>query len=424
ELDNALESVLKSLSLREEVDIKVDTAFTHQLVGTVYTAKGELDQALEHFKESETIGEEYNHVFLSALSSYSIGGNYLSKGELDQALTYYQKTLAIKETLPFGLTQNTLNNLGIIFINKGELDQGLEYYKRSLAINEASGNQRSIAINLGNIGEAYIAKDDLKSAAECFNRALDIYRNLNNDWGVAEVLYNLVQYFVDDLSSDTTSSYLDEFKEINTRRKDVPIISQKFRLTKAIVLKSSERLTDKMTALSIFQEIADEEVVWYELTVAAMLNLGKLLILELKTTGNEKVLTDVKKIADQLQDIAEKQNSYWLLVETYLLQSKLALMELNVEQALQLLNQTEQLANEKKLSQLIKTISIERDLLTTQLTKWEEIIDKKPSVSERIQLTQLNTLLERMLHREQYHNEKEIMKYAEEARQLVEAWEK
>jgi tetratricopeptide (TPR) repeat protein len=326
----------------------------------------------------------------------------------------------MKGTPPLTIKEDTLNSLGIVYVNKGETDQALTHYKKSLAINEATGNKRSIAVNLGNIGEAYIGKGDFNTALDYFKRALSLYREIENDWGLAEVLYVLIREFFDDLPSATTSSYLDEFQEINDRRGEIPLITQKFRLAKAIALKKSVRLTEKMMALSIFQEVAEEDIVWYELTVTAMINLSELLLFELKTTGDETVLNDVKKLTRKLQSIAETQDSYWLLVETYILQSKLALMELDLEKAQRLLTDADQIAGKKKFAQLTKTISVEQDLLSSQFSKWERIISQNPSIKERIELTQLNNLLERMLHKK--YDEQEVYKYAEEARQLVDAW--
>ncbi len=424
EIDKALEYGEKSLSLYKELGMKLESGFALKLIGSVYVAKGELQRALDYFVEIRNTGEELNHMLLRAYSYYTIGGVYLSLGELDQSINYYHKCLALKETLPFTLKENTLNNIGIALVYKGEINQGLEYYQQSLALNEAHDNKKAIAINLGNIGEVYVEKEDLSSASECFKRALDIYRNLEQDWGIAEILYVIMRNFVGNLSPETISSYLDEFQEIYKRRKDIPLITQKYRLSKAIVLKNSKRLSDKMQALAIFQEIAKEEIVWYELTISALLNQSELLLFELKTTHDETVLKEVKILSEKLQSISKENNSYWLLTETYLLQFKLALMELNIESAQELLNEAEKIAKEKNLIKLLKTIAIEQDLLVNQFEDWKRIFDQKPSMRERIELTHLETLIERMLNKKLYHNEKEIMEYAQEARSLVEVWGK
>ena len=49
--------------------------------------------------------------------------------------------------------------------------------------------------------------------------------------------------------------------------------------------------------------------------------------------------------------------------------------------------------------------------------------EQKLSIKERINLTQLEDLLDRMLHKRFYQKQEEIMEYAVEAQQLVEKWE-
>jgi len=308
------------------------------------------------------------------------------------------------------------------YVNNADFSQAVVQYVTSL--NEARDNKGAIAINLGNIGEVYVAREDLSSASECFQRALNIYRDLGHDWGIAEILYVLMRNFVKEISPETISRYLNEFHEISKRCKDIPMVIQKYRLTKAIVLKNSNRLSDKMQALAIFQDIAEEDIVWYELTISAMLNQSELLIFELKTTLDESVLNELKILSNKLQSTSKENNSYWLFTETYLLQYKLALMELNIESAQELLNQAEKIANEKNFIKLLKTIHIEQELLEDQLEDWKRIIDQKPSLIERIKLTQLESIFERMLNKNLYHNEKEIMEYAQDARTLVEIWGK
>ncbi|MHA1977503.1 MAG: tetratricopeptide repeat protein [Candidatus Hodarchaeales archaeon] len=423
-MEKALDYGELSLSLYEELGMKFESGLILRLIGSIYLVKGKMTRALDYFSEIMKIGEEINHILLRALSYYSIGGVYLSLGELDQSIDYHKKCLDLIENLPLALKANTLNNIGIGFVYKGEINKGLEYYRRSLTLNEARNNKKAIAVNLGNIGEVYVEREDLSSASDCFQRALTLYRNLGHDWGIAEILYIVMKNFVGNLSPESISSYLDEFQKINDKRRNIPMITQKYRLTKAIVLKNSNRLSDKMKALAIFQEIAKEEIVWYELTIAAMLNQSELLLFELKTTHDESVLKEVILLSEKLNSISKENNSYWLLTETYLLKFKLALMELDLESAQEWLNEAEKISREKKFAKLSKTITIEQDLLGNQLENWKRIIDQKPSIKERIELTQLETLLERMLNKKLYHNEKEIMVYAQEARNLVEVWGK
>lgn len=113
-----------------------------------------------------------------------------------------------------------------------------------------------------------------------------------------------------------------------------------------------------------------------------------------------------------------------LLDEAYLIQSKLQLLQLNLQEASSLITQAHLIAQEKGLDRLIQVTEIEQDTLNNQLDTWERIIKQKPSMSDIIKLTQVNDLISRMIHKRCYHNEAELLAYAENARQLVKAWER
>jgi len=82
-----------------------------------------------------------------------------------------------------------------------------------------------------------------------------------------------------------------------------------------------------------------------------------------------------------------------------LLQAKLALVELNISEARQLFDQTQQLAEDRGLQRLALLISIEHDTLLTQLSQWEAYIEHNVSLSERAELAQLEAQVVRMLHK-------------------------
>jgi hypothetical protein len=131
----------------------------------------------------------------------------------------------------------------------------------------------------------------------------------------------------------------------------------------------------------------------------AMIHLCDLLVLELNATGEERVFEIVKDLTRRLLDITERQSSHSLLAETTLLQSKIALVELDVEQAREFLVKAYNIAEEKGLHLLAHKVAHEQDLLQSQLHKWESIIQQPPSRQEMIDVAQLDDLLERMIHK-------------------------
>jgi predicted amidohydrolase len=82
-----------------------------------------------------------------------------------------------------------------------------------------------------------------------------------------------------------------------------------------------------------------------------------------------------------------------------LLQSKLALIELDMGRAKKLLEKAFTIAEEKGLTMLARAIAHERDSLLAQMRKWERITDQKPSRQEMVDLIGLDGFLELMVQK-------------------------
>jgi hypothetical protein len=120
----------------------------------------------------------------------------------------------------------------------------------------------------------------------------------------------------------------------------------------------------------LFKEITQEEILNVELSGYSMLYLCDSLILELRATGKEEILEEVKSILGQFRDFVVKRYSYhWF-------------------------------------------------------GKWEEIVMEKPMINEIIELTQLEDLIERMIHRKIYRKEEEVLDYALLAKEFVDKIDK
>ncbi|MHA2251979.1 MAG: hypothetical protein ACXAD7_16570, partial [Candidatus Kariarchaeaceae archaeon] len=119
---------------------------------------------------------------------------------------------------------------------------------------------------------------------------------------------------------------------------------------------------------------------------------------ELKSYKNEAILSEVKELSAKLLQLAKEQDSHSLLAQTYLLQSKLALLELDISQAQFLLTQAELTANEKKLRKLALKISNEYDAIIDR-TKWEALRKRNSSLIERVEESNLDEILTNMMNK-------------------------
>jgi hypothetical protein len=130
-----------------------------------------------------------------------------------------------------------------------------------------------------------------------------------------------------------------------------------------------------------------------------LLNLCELLLADLQLTNEVEVLEEIKPLISQLLDLSEKSKSFWILGETYLLQAKLALISLNLEEARKFLTQGQKTAERYGLNLLARKISNEHDVLLKQLELWENFKHSKAPLAERLELARLNNQMKLMTQR-------------------------
>ena len=98
-------------------------------------------------------------------------------------------------------------------------------------------------------------------------------------------------------------------------------------------------------------------------------------------------------------DIAEKQHSYLVFCETFILQAKLALMNFNMKAARRFLTHAQKIAESYGIKRLAMKISYEHDELIKQSKMWENLKESEMSLSERWKLAGLSEQMENMVRK-------------------------
>ena len=395
DLERAVEYHRRSLAINEEIGNRSNIAASLNNLGNVYSIRGELDDALKVYQRSLAIKTDLRQDTGTAL--INIGSVYQLKGELDSAFEYFQRSLVISNRMSNKPNVAlATNNLGEIHMLRGELGQALEYFQRGLALYEELGLKQDVAMSLGNMGHVCMKKGNIEQALGYYQQSLAIYEEMENAIYVAAILFNLLWVAIEGEAPSLAQQYLDKLEHINEHTEN-QVINQRYRIAKALWLKSSKRARHKLEAVKILEEVVAERVGDHTLVVTAMIHLCDLLLSELKNTGEEELFGEIKELTSQLLDISKRQSSHSLLAETYLLQSKLALIELDMGQARKLLKQAYSIAKEKGLDLLVRVVAREDGFLQSQLKKWDLLIAQRPSKQEMIDVTHINVLLERMI---------------------------
>ncbi|MFX0066405.1 MAG: hypothetical protein ACFFC7_29955 [Candidatus Hermodarchaeota archaeon] len=106
-----------------------------------------------------------------------------------------------------------------------------------------------------------------------------------------------------------------------------------------------------------------------------------------------------------------------------MLKAKLALINLDLQETQHLLTQAQTTAEERCLERLALKISREKNLFQEQIEKWEHLIEHEGTISERLELAQLEVLMTQIIHKRLITTKEDILDYAQQVTQLTEVWD-
>ncbi|MHA1201112.1 MAG: tetratricopeptide repeat protein [Candidatus Heimdallarchaeaceae archaeon] len=387
---------IRCLEISGQLGFKHLSSTSLNLLGSVFFKEGDINSALGYFQEWLKLNEECENKFDIAKALNNIGLSYMYQGEYDLALHNLERSLVLKEEL--GINADMANircNMGGVYHERGDLEKALEFYLQCFEIRKEIGNPNTIAAGLCNIGSIYRDMGDFNKAMNYCSQGYEVIKESKDNISISLSLYVLISTCIDRGSINKAKEYLTIFEDISTNSDNLRI-KQLFNTVRGRVLFSSNRLKDKFKAQMIFEQIINEKVIRYSITMNAMIYLTELLLFELKTTGESSVLTEVEELTEKLLSLAKVNNSYYLLVQSYLLKSKLSIINFNINQAKAQLIQAQLLAEEKGLLKLAITISNEHDSLLEQFEKWEEYSSKGLSIKERMELVKIESIVNKM----------------------------
>ncbi|MFX0015529.1 MAG: tetratricopeptide repeat protein [Promethearchaeota archaeon] len=389
----------RALAISEELDDKRALIINHNNIGWLHAYKGNLSFAEQHFTQSLLLAEETGDRISQAFISIFIGDIHsIWKGELSHGLDYYQRSLSIfqdSESDP-GIAW-TLLRIGMTNILRGEPESALKNIEESESIFTKLDLKGGIANSYVQLGRIYKIIGEYDQAIKYLEDGIKLVKETiigaNLGLWVSYILLQLILVAQNLNSLDLAKDYLKQMQELKQTSKN-KYVKLRIQFSEAIVLKMSKRMAEKFQAQQKFQAIIEEEIFSHDITVLSMLNLCELLILEMKYSETaDELLDKVIQLSTQLHTIANSQQSSSLTILSLLLQTKLALVQGDVEEASQLLSNAKKLASEKKLVNLLTQIKAEQETVQAELDKWNQLIQRKASIQERIEHAQIASWL-------------------------------
>jgi len=376
--------IIRSLEISEKNGYKLLTGISNTALGSLYTNKGEHDKALNYLFESLKIFKKLGANGSIASVTNNIGTIYDLTGDFDQALSHYNEALVFFKKLENEQKIAVVKyNIARIYQYKGQFEEALNLMKDCLLIFQKRGDIQVIAACFNGIGKIYQQIGDFQQALHYFQLGYQIRDAVSNKISTSRTIYHLISVCLDLEKITQAKQYSEELSNIS-KDTDNEVVKQRALIAQALILKKSPRLKEHVKAEEILSKIVKGKMIDQESFVDALLNLCELLTLEIKQTNNLDLLKEVNEHVNKFHQIATNQKSKLLLAESNWLQAQIALIELDMNKARNLLNQAEINAQELGFSRLLFRISQQQDKLLNQMSEFENLISKNANVIERM----------------------------------------
>ena len=386
---------METLKPEEIIQKKVDL---YNIRSSALWKSGDLKKALKCIIESLKMGDKIGDKHQLGHIYYLYGTILSESGDLIKGLEILQKSLELSnENKDIIKISKILNNIAWTYKLQGKLDLALDYTKRSIDLAKKSKNQRSIRIQLGNLGVMNWQKGNLNEAIHYLNQSLELDKEIGNYLEIMDTLFYLFTISLDQKNLSECQKYLEELKKIDEVEGNNKRIHAIYKIADALMFKIKPRIKKIYEAQEILKRIINSDVIKFELTVIAMINLCDLYIYELKSNNDEDILNDINEILQKLLLISKNHNSYHLLAEIYLIQAKFALIQLDIQKARTLLTKAQNLADSKGLNRLAMTISEEHDQFLEKYNLWTTLDKSELPFSEKFNLAMIDPQMERLL---------------------------
>jgi len=397
-----IESVIKSISnvskeiiTQRKARLSVAKAFVGLHGGKVDLVEKSLEWILD---SQEKFDKSFEIVWANLIMA-----SYLLrvKSKFDLCREHIKKALSLAKEIKFNHFWIALCQLyfGVYYLSIGEMDKSLKYNIKALELFKKIKSSFNIAILLNNMGNLYGEMGEYELALEHLEESINLLEQIPQGFfSIEGTIESLITLTVEYGDNERAQKYFHRLENIYKQKKNERI-GFLYKFNKAVILKTSSRIRDKAKAEELFKEIVETKTISFDLIIKAHIHLCDILLTEYRIENNIEVLNELNYYISRLLDIAEKQHSYLVFCETFILRAKVALINFNMKTARRYLTQAQKIAESYGIKRLAMKISYAHDELLKQLKMWENLKESKALISERWKLAGLNEQMENMVRK-------------------------
>jgi signal transduction histidine kinase len=171
---------------------KPNEIVANSLLGILYSQSGNYPKALEYMLASLKLAEEVGDKSKLAALNQNLGNVYNDMEDYDRAIGYYKNSIAtFQSVVPKVVVPPALyNNIGSVLIHQKEYKEALDYLDTGSRISQQTNNRRSLAGAFTNLADAWHNLGDNDKSYDYGARALEISRALSDKRTMANAMIN------------------------------------------------------------------------------------------------------------------------------------------------------------------------------------------------------------------------------------------
>ncbi len=328
---------MKSANLIDEVILLCRQDDDRNLLFVSLVSKLIVLYRLSLFRETKIVIEEIQNMIESLPDEDQSNlwkGNFynylgkisLKKGNLQDAFNWFDESLRYsKEIENKTLLGDIYTNIGVVLFYRGDLIKSLRNYLLANQFYLETNNFKGISKTNFHRGVIHYQLGEYNKTIDLMNGNLKWTINTENMDYLSTIYFYIVLTYLQldnlQLANDSLKK-LEEIKFAHSFRR-VELI---YTVAKALYLKKHKRIIYKARAQEMLREVLQTEVIDFNITVIATINLADLLLDEVRALNSQEAYEELLKIISYLLSTAEKENNRSLLIDTLLFRSEFALI--------------------------------------------------------------------------------------------------